>query len=184
MAISSITNRRLFAIFLIFAAFCCKSQAQDTTATENAGNALQILLPASAYTATLIVGDTEGRKQFYKSFAATLVVTYALKYAINKDRPEGNGGLAFPSGHTSVSFQSAAFINRRYGLKYAIPAYAAATYVGWSRAEEDRHDWSDVAAGAAVGVISSYYFTRPYHGFTVTPAAGDHAVGINISKEW
>ncbi|MBN8214385.1 MAG: phosphatase PAP2 family protein [Xanthomonadales bacterium] len=163
-----------------------QSNAQGSSNTEKAGDVLQIALPATAYIATFAMDDPEGRKQFYKSFATNIAVTYAIKYAIDKPRPEGNGGQAFPSGHTSTSFQSATFIHRRYGLKYGIPAYAAATYVGWSRVEgeSDKHDFSDVAAGAVVGIISGYYFTTPYNGFTVTPTADSKSIGFVISKEW
>ncbi len=186
MKISSNQKKQILAFSFLAATFSGQSQAQDASNSEKAGDILQILLPATAYTTTFVMDDPEGRKQFYKSFATNLAVTYTLKYAVNKSRPEGNGDHAFPSGHTSVSFQSAAFIHRRYGLKYGIPAYAAATYVGWSRVEgeSDKHDWTDVAAGAAVGIISSYYFTEPYKGFTVTPTAGKNSLGITISKSW
>lgn len=186
MKISLVHKRRFLLLSLLAACFSGQLQAQDTSNTEKAGDVLQILLPASAYAATFAIDDPEGRRQFYKSFATNLAVTYALKYSVNKSRPEGNGDHAFPSGHTSVAFQSAAFIHKRYGLKYGIPAYAAASYVGWSRVEgeSDRHDWSDVAAGAAIGIISSYYFTEPYKGFTITPTAGKDALGITISKAW
>ncbi len=184
MKTNSIKKQQFLALSLLAATFSGQSQAQDTSNTEKAGDILQILLPATAYTTTFVMDDPEGRKEFYKSFATNVAVTYALKYAVNKDRPEGNGGQAFPSGHTSISFQSAAFIHKRYGLKYGIPAYAAATYVGWSRVEARKHDWTDVAAGAAVGIISSYYFTKPYKGFTVTPTADKNSLGITISKTW
>lgn len=184
MKSSSIKKQQFVAVFLLATIFSGQSQAQDTSNTEKAGDILQILLPATAYTTTFVMDDPEGRKQFYKSFATSVVVAYTLKYAINKDRPEDNGGQAFPSGHTTISFQSAAFIHKRYGLKYGIPAYVAATYVGWSRVDSGKHDWYDVAAGAAVGIVSSYYFTKPYKGFTVTPTADKNALGITISKTW
>ncbi len=178
----SIQNKWFFMVALLFVFVSSPSKAQSNS--EKVGNILQVLLPATAYTTTFVLDDPEGRTEFYKSFATNVAVTYSLKYAIDKPRPEGNGGHAFPSGHTSVSFQSAAFIHKRYGLKYGIPAYIAASYVGWSRVDAKKHDVTDVAAGAAIGIISSYYFTKPYKGFTVTPSAGEHSVGITISKTW
>ena len=88
---------------------------------ESAGHILHYALPAAAGLSTLVVGDGEGTWQFVKSFSTNLAVTYTLKFAFNKPRPEGaTDGLAFPSGHTSVAFNSAAFIQKRYGWEYGV----------------------------------------------------------------
>lgn len=153
---------------------------------EKAGDILQILIPATAYGATFYLKDKKGRKQFYKSIFVNIGITYGLKLAVNKKRPEGHGKYSFPSGHTSAAFQGAAFIQKRYGWKYGIPAYIGATYAGWSRVEgeSDKHDATDVLAGAAIGILSSYYFTTPYKGITVTPVANNGFYGLNINMKW
>ena len=144
-------------IFLLLA-FTNTASAQCESNAEKAGDIIQVLIPASAYTATFVLDDKDGRNQFYKSFFTNLGVTHALKYAINKPRQENNGDYSFPSGHTSAAFQGAAFIHKRYGFKYSIPAYLGASYVGWSRieGESDQHDATDVIAGAAIGILSSF----------------------------
>ena len=86
--------------------------------------------------------------------------------------------------HTSVSFTGAAFIQRRYGWKWGIPAYAVASYVGWSRTYAKKHDWWDVVAGAALGAGSAYIFTRPFaekHNLSISPIASDKHFGIYAS---
>ncbi len=123
------------------------------------GDALRVLLPTTAYGLTLYYHDAEGRTQFYKSFLATLVLTYGLKEAVNKRRPNGEP-YAFPSGHTSLAFFGSSFIQRRYGWKWGIPAHVAASFVGWSRIESKEHYLEDVLAGAAIGVLSTYLFTK------------------------
>ena len=148
------------------------SQAPDTPQEikrernlESAGHVLHYALPAAAGLSTIIVGDGEGTWQFVKSFSANMAATYTLKFAFNKPRPEGaTDGLAFPSGHTSVAFSSAAFIQRRYGWEYGIPAYILAGFVGYSRIEglNDRHDVWDVLGGIVTGIGSTYLFTTPY----------------------
>jgi membrane-associated phospholipid phosphatase len=170
---------------LLRAAFCCRN-VQAESVTEKTGDIVQVLIPATAYLTTFALDDKEGRNQFYKSFFVNLGVTHGLKVAINKQRPENHGDYSFPSGHTSASFQGAAFIHRRYGWKFAIPAYAAAAYVGWSRVEgeSDKHDVTDVAAGAAIGVISSFYFTKPRHNLVVTPYVDGKTFGLSITKKW
>jgi membrane-associated phospholipid phosphatase len=151
---------------------------------EKSGDALLFLLPAIAYGSTFYVDDTEGRTQFYKAAASNLIITQALKYAIHKERPNGEDNLSFPSGHSSVTFQAASFIHKRYGTKYAIPAYMAATVVGYSRVEADKHYTEDVLAGAALGIISSFYFTKPYKSFTLKPIADKGTYGLSLSKHW
>ena len=77
--------------------------------------------------------------------------------------------------------QGAAFIQRRYGWKWGIPAYAIASYVGWSRTYAKKHDWWDVVAGAALGAGSAYIFTRPFatkHNLSISPVASDKHFGI------
>lgn len=170
--------------FFFLATSLMVSTAHAKSSSEKAGDILQFLIPATTYTSTFVMDDEEGRDEFYKSFATNIVVTEGLKYAINKPRPENNGDHAFPSGHTSITFQSAAFVQKRYGVKYSIPIYIAATYVGWSRVDAKKHDWADVAGGAAVGILSSNYFTKPYKGVTITPEAGNGFYGVTFSKNW
>lgn len=132
---------------------------------QDSGDVIQLALPATAFLATLLERDRKGSWQFVKSFSTNLAITYVLKYAINKPRPDGaTDGHAFPSGHTSVAFQSASFIQRRYGWEYGIPAYALAGFVAYSRIEglNDRHDGWDVLGGIIVGVGSTYLFTTEY----------------------
>ncbi len=152
--------------------------------TEKAGDVLALLIPATAYSSTYVYGDEEGRKQFYKSFLSSAVATGVLKYSINKKRPENNGKHSFPSGHTSIAFQGAAFIHKRYGLKYGIPAYIAASYVGWSRVDSKQHFTSDVVAGAAIGALSSYYFTTPYKNLSIKPVSDRNTLGVSVSYQW
>jgi len=151
---------------------------------EDDGSVLRTLIPAVAYGATFYMHDHDGRIQFYKSFVTNFATTYALKGIISKTRPNGEDDDSFPSGHTSVAFQGAAFIHKRYGLKYAAIAYLGASYVGWRRVATDNHFTVDVVAGAAIGIASSFIFTRPYKGFVVTPLAGNGRYGIAISKQW
>ena len=176
--------KRMLTVSLIMVASVV--HAQDKSHMEEAGDIMQVLIPASAYAITFLLDDNEGRSQFYQSFLTNLGVTYTLKYAINKPRQENNGDYSFPSGHTSASFQGATFIHKRYGFKYSIPAYIGAFFVGWSRVEgeSDKHDLTDVMAGALIGILSSYYFTSPYDNMFVTPMVDSKNIGINLSYKW
>jgi membrane-associated phospholipid phosphatase len=148
---------------------------------EFAGDIVAIILPVTAGGMTLYKNDQEGVIQFSKSFLTTLGATAALKYSINAERPNGDSH-SFPSGHTSVAFSGASFLQKRYGWKYGIPAYVSASFVGWSRIESDNHYLQDVFAGAAIGVISTYIFTDAYQeGIVVSPFMGEGTYGIRLS---
>lgn len=129
---------------------------------QTSGDVLLFAMPATALTGSLINGDFEGAWQFGKGALLNQAVTIGLKYATDKKRPYNNGDRAFPSGHTSTTFQSAAFIQKRYGWGYGIPAYILASYTGYSRIKAQKHDGWDVMAGAIVGIGSAYIFTTPY----------------------
>lgn len=148
----------ILAIFL----FGIRTGIAQNKVVESTGDVVLFALPASALTSTLVVGDYKGTWQFAKGFALNQAVTIGLKYATDKKRPFNNGDRAFPSGHTSTTFHSAAFIQKRYGWKYGIPAYALAGFTGYSRIEAQKHDGWDVLAGAVVGIGSAYLFTTPY----------------------
>lgn len=131
----------------------------QSPALESAGDVILLALPSTALGGSLIAKDYEGTFQFAKGFVLNQAITFGLKYVIDKKRPFGNGDRAFPSGHTSTTFQSAAFIQRRYGWKYGIPAYLLSGFTGYSRLNARRHDGWDVLAGAMVGIGSAYLFT-------------------------
>jgi membrane-associated phospholipid phosphatase len=81
------------------------------------------------------------------------VFTIGLKQATRRTRPAGSG-LSFPSGHTTMAFASATVLQRHFGWKAGIPAYAVASYVAASRVQTQRHYLSDVAFGAALGIVA------------------------------
>lgn len=153
------------------------------TDSESAGDILQYVLPA--ITSGLLAGqrDAEGALQFGESFGLTLAATHLLKITADETRPNG-GRYSFPSGHTSASFSCAEFLRRRYGWRFGLPAYLAATFVGYSRVESDNHYTHDVVAGAVIGVISSAVFTTRYQGWQVGLNAGHGALGMTLSHAW
>lgn len=73
-------------------------------AVRTSGDIGAVLLPVAGLTAILIQKDWEGLKQGALAGVTTLGVTYALKYAVKKERPDYSDNHSFPSMHTSVSF--------------------------------------------------------------------------------
>lgn len=179
-----------FFILLLTLLTGLSAQAQEIQVTgsrkavRTSGDVLAAVTPAACLATTLILKDWQGLKQGIFTGATTLGVTYALKYLVKKERPDRSDRHSFPSMHSSVSFASAAFIQRRYGWKWGVPAYLVSTYVGWSRVYGKKHDWWDVAAGAAIGIGSAYIFTRPFaqkYKLAISPVAGDGHYGLHAS---
>lgn len=109
-------------------------------------------------------------------------LTGAVKMSVRRGRPDGTQ-FSFPSGHTSVSFASATVLQRHFGWKAGVPAYAVASYVAASRIHDKRHFLSDVAFGAAVGIVSGWTVTMG-HGdaqVTMTPVAAPGGAGLSLS---
>ena len=94
-----------------------------------------------------------------------LVLSYALAGAVvtpvkrftNKLRPDGSNRLSFPSGHTSQAFVSAEFLRMEYkhiSPWYGIAGYTVAALTGYLRMYNNKHWFSDIVAGAGVGILS------------------------------
>ena len=97
------------------------------------------------------------------SVAGAFVVTYGMKYLVDRQRPydrwpgrvypySHESSPSFPSGHTASAFALAASLSLKYPKWYVIaPSALWACSVGMSRMNEGVHYPSDVLAGAAIG---------------------------------
>jgi membrane-associated phospholipid phosphatase len=96
------------------------------------------------------------------SVVATVILTNAAKYIINRPRPfvtysfiekESSGGSpSFPSGHTSEAFALATSLSLTYPKWYIVgPSFLWAGAVGYSRMDLGVHYPSDVLVGAIIG---------------------------------
>ena len=150
--------RHAFALSLSMAIFIA-NKATAVSAFTTYGNITQLALPVAALGIIAAKQDTTGLKDFTYTYTSTLAVTYALKYTVNRRRPNG-GYHSFPSGHTASAFAASSYIWMRYGKNYGIPATALASAVGVSRVVGHYHYWTDVMTSALLGTVSSYLFTK------------------------
>lgn len=171
-------------MILLVVLFLARSLAHAGDLIESAGDVTTLLLPATAAVSTLFLNDLEGGKQLVESVVLSTGASFVLKYAVKERRPDGEDNHSFPSAHSAISFSAAEFIRKRYGLGYGLPAYAAASFVGFSRIEAKRHYFHDVLAGAAIGIGSSYLFTTPFDALKVSGEAGPGYVGLRVAGFW
>jgi hypothetical protein len=113
-------------------------------------------------------------------------ITQAIKYSVRRKRPlhdDGtrNKGYAFPSGHASVTFAAATVLQQHLGWKAAVPTYTVASYVAISRLHDQRHWASDVAFGAAEGIIVGRSVTWHGRNFYASPMLLPKGAGIVVS---
>lgn len=151
--------------FILLAGFSSVARAED--GTVKAGSALRVLIPLAAGGLAYTKDDREGLWQLIQSEFVTVVATEGLKRTVDSTRPNGEKE-SFPSGHASVSFAAAHFLQQRYGYTYGVPAYLASSFVAYSRVHGDQHHWKDVIGGAVIGIASSHYFTEPLFGARIS----------------
>lgn len=175
---------------MVIVCFCWQATGQAIEISDSrkhvktSSDVMAAVTPVACLATTLILQDWEGLKQGAFAGVTTLAWSYGLKYLVNKERPDKSDKRSFPSLHTSISFTGAAFLQRRYGLQWGIPAFAVASYVGWARTYAKKHDWWDVAAGAALGVGSALVYTRPFaqkHNLSIAPVSDGQHVGVYAS---
>ena len=115
------------------------------------------------------------------------IMVEPLKFATQRERPDGSNHLSFPSGHAAVTFATATALERHLGWKKAALAYAVASYVAASRLHDNVHYLSDVVFGAAIGTIAGRTVTE--HGretwtsrWIVTPVAVPGGTAVVVTR--
>jgi membrane-associated phospholipid phosphatase len=104
---------------------------------------------------------------FASSYLMMSVTVLALKSTTKVERPDGSSNNSFPSGHTATAFAGAEFLWQEYKDKsiwYGISGYLVAAGTGAFRIVNNRHWFTDVAAGAGIGILSTKaaYWMYPF----------------------
>jgi membrane-associated phospholipid phosphatase len=128
--------------------------------------------------ATIHVGSDLIRAQ-----ALNAVITRVFKLTAQRKRPGGSSD-SLPSGHSSATFATASVLGGHFGWRAALPAYAAAGFVGWTRVRDRAHWLSDVVVGAAVGTIVGRTVTNGHRERTwaLVPSASGTEVAIHLIR--
>jgi membrane-associated phospholipid phosphatase len=109
--------------------------------------------------------------------------TQLVKLGAHRTRPDGTT-MSFPSGHTASAFATASVLQQELGWKAGVPAYAVAAWIGASRMESKRHYFSDILAGAAIGIMAGRSVTigRGAAKFEISPFASPGGIGVNFVR--
>src|SRR5712692_9949858 len=100
------------------------------------------------------------------------IVAFAIKHATQRRRPRApepgdffEGGVSFPSGHTTAAWSLATVVANEYRDKrlVQISAYGLATAASMARFTGRNHFLSDVLVGSAIGYGIGRYVYRTHH---------------------
>ena len=107
----------------------------------------------------------------------------ALKFTVQRERPDGSNDVSFPSGHAAGAVAVAGVVGRHYGWKVGIPAYVGATYVAAARVHDNKHYLSDVVFGAAMGLAGArtVVLKAGRYGVQVAPAVAPGGVALGVT---
>lgn len=105
--------------------------------------------------------------EFAASYVFLGVVVNGIKYTVREPRPNGLANNSFPSGHTATTFMGAELVRIEYGDEspwFSVGAYTIAAAVGVLRVYNNHHWFTDVFAGAGIGILSARigYWLLPY----------------------
>ncbi len=181
----------MFRFFIYTVLLCTSLWAKQTTAGRIADIG-QIANPAIGFALTVMKEDEPGMYQWLYSTITNAVLTAAIKGATNKihggrdpmnKRPNGKPHN-FPSGHTSSASVGANFIAFRYGFTYAIVPYVILGLTAAGRVQVHKHTEAGVVAGAMVGLLSAFIFTKQYvekkQSLTIAPVSSKEFTGVHV----
>lgn len=116
-------------------------------------------------TFTLKLAGDHGSNNFKRSFilfgtstALMAGTVFALKRSTHMLRPDGTDYNSFPSGHTATAFAGAELLHQEFKNSspiFSYSGYLAASATGVLRMYNNKHYFSDVLAGAGIGILST-----------------------------
>jgi membrane-associated phospholipid phosphatase len=175
-----------FLAFFLFISIPKRQVNADPHFMRYAEDYFQYIPLIYGYGLTIYKKDLRGAAELTGATLLTMGTTYGLKYTVQETRPSGDSHDSFPSAHTSFAFAPSTFIAKRYGILYALPAYALAVTTASLRVVHHQHFWWDVLAGAAIGSLFGYLVSTEYvdktkaFSINVSPRIGGGALSLGF----
>lgn len=154
--------------------------------TANLGGYIGSGGPGIAIAVAQLFFDQENGIRHGKALALTAGNHIVLAGLINRQRPNNQDYLSFPSGHSSSSFATATSLAYAYGAKAGIPAFALASFVAASRVSENIHWLSDVVAGAALGIYwgRASALNPGQDSYVIVPSYSQGVAGLSFQMDF
>lgn len=147
-----------------------KKQVRNKTLGESSrwGDWMGQLIPNALYIGAMSLsgynGDPEGYRRaigMFKATAYSTSVTTVMKYTIRSRRPiDRNWRTSFPSGHATSAFAFSGYVMAEHQYYIGIPSLLLATFVGYSRINDNMHWLQDVTAGATIGWVYGWGISK------------------------
>jgi membrane-associated phospholipid phosphatase len=146
----------------------------------------QALIGAGLYTGGRLAGKGRLARTGADIMRAQLLsqaYVQAIKFTVQRERPDGSNSVSFPSGHSASAFATATVLQRHYGWKAGVPAAVLAAYVATARVHDNKHYLSDVVFGAAMGIAAQRTVTLHARRYDIAmiPAGGDGYASLTFT---
>jgi hypothetical protein len=162
------------------------------------GDLMGQLVPNAAYIGGMLISSYAGSSLGYyraelmfEATAYAALITTALKYTIREPRPyDGSVRNSFPSGHATTAFAFAGVVAAEHGWWYGAPAMGLATFVAYSRINDNQHHLQDVVAGGTIGLTCAYGVYYAHKEQREKAASSFHIVpiplpgGAEVAMQW
>jgi membrane-associated phospholipid phosphatase len=124
----------------------------------------------------------------FEAFSLTMALTFGLKFATQRTRPDGSNDRSFPSGHASGAFALATVAEVFHGPLYGIPSYLLASTIALSRIDLNKHWASDTVAGAVLGTLiglgTAKFHKKEFSQFFLVPTVDERSAGISLIHQF
>jgi len=175
--------KRTFLLLAALPLLVAGPAAADTI--ESAGTVVAVAVPLTAAGIAVSKRDWNGVVDLGLTTLATVGTAYALKQIVKEKRPDGSDWKSFPSDTTALSASGSSFLWARYGWQYGLPAFAATTFVSYSRVEAKQHHWYDTAASSVLAIGYAAFFTPRFSKYKIyselDPVPGGAAIRFSYT---
>lgn len=120
----------------------------------------------------------------FEAFAAATALVFPIKFAVGRKRPDGSDSRSFPSERAASVFAMATIVNAYHGPFFGVPSYVFASLLSFSRIESNKHFFSDIVAGAAIGTLvglgTAAFHKKEFSQFFIVPSVDEDQVGLSF----
>ena len=186
----SLANAPAASVSLGSASLGRSSPGSNSSLSKFASGTGNLIFLGAGTLLPLIEDGPNGKEHAIRTADALLtstLITEALKRITHEKRPDGSNYESFPSGHATAAF-AVATMQSHYHPRQAIGWYLGASAIAYSRVDLNRHYYSDVIAGAAVGYLTAQFELKRPRGLILFPFIHGRdqggGSGVSVSKSF